>query len=232
MITIDGPVGAGKSTVARLVAGRLGWDYVTTGSLYRTCALIMDERGMSLPAPEAQLADLASWLDANYRQDAVSGCVFLAEREVTSRLRSPEMSERASRISQDARVRAVLLPLQRKLAQTGRGAVVDGRDMGTVVFPEAPLKIFLTASAESRAARRSQELGLTGGNEEDRNRLEREIAQRDARDMGREVAPLRAAEDAYSIDSTLLTIPEVVERILETARKRGLCEEQEAQGGK
>jgi cytidylate kinase len=157
VITIDGPAGSGKSTVSRMLAHRLGWIYVTTGAIYRTLALMLFEAGTGVQ-DRGSIERFVAFLSERYRQDPRSGRVFLGDREITHEIRTPFVSEQASLVAQDELVRRRLLPVQRKVVLDCNGAVVDGRDMGTVVFPDAPLKIFLTASPEQRAQRRMDEL--------------------------------------------------------------------------
>ena len=220
IVTIDGPAGSGKSSVAREVARRTGFTYVTTGAIYRAFALILDETGASFKDPQAVNAAAAK-LASTYHQDSATGRVSLDGNEITSAIKAPRMSERASVVAEDAYVRQVLLPIQRAVVRACRGAVVDGRDMGTVVFPDAMLKIFLTASAAERAQRRIKELAAMGKSV-DAAMLVAEIEARDARDMGRAVAPLKVATDATVIDSTGTDFETVVQQILELCRQKKL----------
>lgn len=216
-IAIDGPAGAGKSTIAKLVASKLGSIYVDTGAMYRAIALCLIRKGVD----EGDSASIEACLDeadiAIVYEDKAQH-VLLNGEDVTSLIRTPEISAMASRSSADPHVRAKLVELQRKLA--GETAVVmDGRDIGTVVLPDAELKIYLTASPHVRAVRRYQELKARGGGEAvpSLEEIERDIIARDERDMHREHSPLRKAEDAVEVDSTQLGIEEVAERILELA---------------
>ena len=220
VITIDGPAGSGKSTVSRLLAARLGWIYVTTGAIYRTLALMLMEAGTSVNDTGA-IERFVSFLSERYRQESRSGRVYLGEREVSNEIRSPIMSEQASIVAQDELVRRRLLPVQRRIVLECSGAVVDGRDMGTVVFPDSPLKIFLTAAAESRANRRAEELNAAG-QKIDVSALVKEIHERDLRDSNRAVAPMRQAEDAVCIDSTDMDPQSVVKLILKQCFEKGL----------
>lgn len=220
VIAIDGPAGSGKSTVAKAVAAALGWTYVTTGAMYRTFGYLLSERGLTLSDREA-LGALANTLLSHYHQDSSSGRVFVGEREVTEVIRTPTVSEQASLVAKDAHVRQLLLPLQRKVVLSCGGAVVDGRDMGTVVFPSAFLKVFLDATPEERARRRSKEL-QEKGHETDFASIVREIFERDRRDAERDVAPLKAADDAVIIDSTGISPDDIVAKILHLAAARGL----------
>ncbi len=220
VVTIDGPAGSGKSSAARELSSRLGWDYVTTGAIYRTLGLLFVESGEDYKNEDA--ADrLVSFLTENYGQDPRSGRVALGDRNVTQDIRSPQISEMASIVAQNEYIRRKLLPVQRKVVLSCQGAVVDGRDMGTVVFPEAPLKVFLSATAEERARRRAEEL-LEKGSRVSVEALVREIHERDERDANRSCAPMKPAEDAVLIDSTKLSLDEVIEQIIGLCSQRGL----------
>lgn len=220
VITIDGPAGSGKSTVSRVLAAHLGWIYVTTGAIYRTLALMLHEAGTGVN-DKGSVERFIAFLSERYRQDSRSGRVFLGEREITHEIRTPFVSEQASIVAQDELVRRRLLPVQRRVVLDCNGAVVDGRDMGTVVFPDAPLKIFLTATPEQRAHRRAEEL-RAHGRDVDFEELVKEIHERDARDANRAVAPMRPADDALSIDSTTMDPQAVVKAILKLCVDRGL----------
>ncbi|NBO38738.1 (d)CMP kinase [bacterium] len=225
VVTIDGPAGSGKSTVSRMLAHKLGWIYVTTGAIYRTLALMLFEAGTGVQ-DRGSIERFVAFLSERYRQDPRSGRVFLGEREITHEIRTPFISEQASLVAQDELVRRRLLPVQRKVVLDCNGAVVDGRDMGTVVFPDAPLKIFLTASPEQRAQRRMDEL-RSQNQEPSLDELIREIHERDARDANRLVAPMRPADDAVLLDSTELEPNAVVRAILRLCVERGLVPGQE-----
>ncbi|MEY2986514.1 MAG: hypothetical protein RJB13_35 [Pseudomonadota bacterium] len=220
VVTIDGPAGSGKSTVSRILANKLGWIYVTTGAIYRTLALMLYEAGTGVQ-DRGSIERFVAFLSERYRQDPRSGRVFLGDREITHEIRTPFVSEQASLVAQDELVRRRLLTVQRKVVLDCNGAVVDGRDMGTVVFPDAPLKIFLTASPEQRAQRRMEELRAKNL-EPSLDELIREIHERDARDANRLVAPMRPAEDAVLLDSTEMEPNSVVRAILKLCRERGL----------
>jgi cytidylate kinase len=210
VIAIDGPAGAGKSTVARAVAGELGFTYLDSGAMYRCVALAAREQGVD-PDDGDAVGALAEGLEIGFDGPRV----LLGERDVSGEIRAPEVSAAASRVSVHPRVRAALVERQRQLIAAGR-YVAEGRDIGTVVSPEAPLKIFLTASDEERARRRAAETGEA---------VEAVlVAQRarDARDTEREHGALRPAEDAVELDTSSLSLEEVVGRIVDLARERGL----------
>jgi cytidylate kinase len=216
VIAIDGPSGSGKGTVARILAGQLGWHLLDSGALYRLTALAGAARGLD-PADESGHAAIAAGLDARFEMDAAGAeHVLLDGRDVTRELRAEATGNMASVVAVMPAVRAALLERQRAFAAPP-GLVADGRDMGTVVFPSAGLKVFLTASAEERARRRYNQLkekglaaNLAG--------LSQEILERDRRDSARSVAPLRPATDAVVIDSTGIPVDGVVNRILALAR--------------
>jgi CMP/dCMP kinase len=211
LIAIDGPAGAGKSTVARGVAGELGFTYLDSGAMYRCVALAALQADADLDDGEA-LGALAEGLgiDLEGRQ------VLLDGEDVTAEIREPEVSAAASQVSVHPRVREALVARQRQLIAAA-DYVAEGRDIGTVVSPDSPLKVFLTASDEERARRRAAETG------EDFEAVLTAQRQRDARDTEREHGALRAAEDAVELDTTGLSQDEVVARVVSLARERGLA---------
>lgn len=213
VVAIDGPAGAGKSTVAKRVAEECGLSLVDTGAIYRTLAWTADQEGISHD-DEDTLAARAMELQIRFRMVAGENRTSLergrGEEDVSAHIRTPEMSLGASAVSRHPKVRAALLELQRRLG--AHNAVLEGRDIGTVVFPNAPLKIFLTASAQERARRRAEELAFRGV-AEPYDKVLAEILQRDRQDSERAVAPLKPAEDSWYLDSTDLTAEEVVEQV-------------------
>lgn len=212
VVTIDGPVSSGKGTVARLVAAQLGWHLLDSGALYRVLGYHARACGVALD-DEAALVPLADKLPVRFVEQAGDTSVLLAGEDVSRIIRTEEVGALASQVAVLPRVRAALLARQRAFAQAP-GLVADGRDMGTVVFADAPAKIFLTASAEERARRRYNQL-LEKGFDAKIAPLIEDIRARDARDQERKVAPLKPADDALVIDSTDLSIDQVVNRILE-----------------
>lgn len=212
-IAIDGPAGAGKSTVARLVAGKLQYVYVDTGAMYRAVTVVALERGIPIE-DDARLGELAAMLDISLLPGDGGQIVLADGDDVTEVIRSREVTLSVSRVSACAAVRQRMSELQRRMA-AAKGIVMDGRDIGTHVLPDAELKIFLTASPAERARRRYLELGDDPG--VTLEQLEREISQRDRMDSEREIAPLRQAADAVLIDSTGLTIEQIVGEIVSRA---------------
>ena len=217
-IAIDGPAGAGKSTLARALARELGYLYVDTGAIYRTVALRAREAGADPSDPE-QVSPLLEDLDLrmDYGGDGVQR-MYLSGRDVTEAIRENEISALASQVAALPAVREFLLEFQRKQARE-HNVVMDGRDIGTVVLPQAGVKIFLTAAPEARARRRTAEL-LQRGQDADFDEILREIRQRDEQDENRPVAPLRQAEDAALLDTTNLDLKGSLEALLTLVRER------------
>lgn len=218
IIAIDGPSGSGKGTIARRVAAHFGWHLLDSGALYRLVALAGARHGLASDDIDGHAA-LAATLDVHFGSDARGEeRVRLAGRDVTRELRAEATGEAASRVAAWQPVRSALLERQRAFARLP-GLVADGRDMGSIVFRDAGLKIFLTASAEQRALRRYKQLKEKGLSVS-LSALSAEIAERDRRDTTRSVAPLIAVPDAVVVDSTALTIGQVVERVIDLARDR------------
>ncbi|OXM88087.1 (d)CMP kinase [Paenibacillus rigui] len=213
-IAIDGPAGAGKSTIARLVANALGFVYVDTGAMYRAVTWSVLRSGLS-PDQESEVIALTERLDIRLAPGDQGQQVFVDDQEVTSDIRSAEVTGNVSRIAQIAEVRRILTDKQKRLA-ADKGVVMDGRDIGSHVLPDAELKVFLTASVRIRAERRFKEI-QDQRSEVTLEQLEHEIATRDRMDEQRETSPLVQAADAILLDTTNMTIPQVVEHIL------GLC---------
>lgn len=213
-IAIDGPAGAGKSTIAKMVSAEMGYIYVDTGAMYRAVALYLTENNIPDEEAEKHMEEVEvslKFVDGTQR-------VYLGDRDVSDLIRTPEISMAASRTSAIPAVRARLFDLQQKLARENN-IIMDGRDIGTVVLPNADVKIFLTASAEERANRRFKELA----EKPDCSTYEeilKDIIQRDHNDMNREIAPLKQAEDAVLVDTTELTLEQSAARIAEIIKER------------
>lgn len=220
IVTIDGPSGSGKGTISRAVAVRAGWHLLDSGALYRLVALSGLKHSLE-PEDSAGHARLAESMDVRFGVDPGGGeLVSLGPENVTDLIRSEEAGQGASRVAAWPAVRSALLDRQRAFAQPP-GLVADGRDMGTVVFPDAHLKIFLTASAAERALRRYKQL-KDKGSDVSLAALSREITERDLRDSTRKVAPLKPAPDAQVIDSTGLSIEQVVEQVWAAGQRASL----------
>ena len=221
VITVDGPSGSGKGTICRLLAKELGWHLLDSGALYRLSALAARHHGVALDNEEA-LVVLAAHLDVQFvaRDDEDDVQIILEGEEVTDAIRAEDIGNDASVVAAIPAVRTALLERQRAFAERP-GLIADGRDMGTVVFPQAPLKIYLDASAEERADRRYKQLINKGVGASLQAILE-DIQARDARDMNRKVAPLKPADDAIRLDTTTMSIDEVLAAVLDEARHKGL----------
>ncbi len=218
LVTIDGPAGSGKSSVSRSVARQLGFTYLDTGAMYRAVAFEAGRRGAGIEEGAA-LESLCLALDLEFKPQGENIRLYLAGEDVTEAIRTPEMDMLSSSVSTVPEVRKAMTGLQRRLAAAGR-IVAEGRDMGTVVFPEAMHKFFLTASREVRAKRRYIERANRGENVS-LSRVEEELERRDRQDESRALAPLRAAADASVIDTTEMTLGQVVSSILLAVRAAG-----------
>lgn len=219
VLAIDGPGGAGKGTVSRLVADRLGWHLLDSGALYRLVALDAIQRGLALDS-EPILAELASRLDVRFLSAGGQSQVLLNGLDVTDAIRSETAGEGASRVAALPGVRRVLIERQRAFRRLP-GLVADGRDMGAVIFPDAGLKVFLTASVEERALRRHKQL-KDKGIDVSLSALSRDMVERDRRDSERAIAPLKPSDDARILDTTGMDIPHVVDVVLQWAAERRL----------
>ncbi|MCF2680447.1 (d)CMP kinase [Faecalicatena contorta] len=214
-VAIDGPAGAGKSTIAKLVAKEKGFIYVDTGAMYRGLAVHFLDSGVDAENTE-KIIEACKDVDVTICYENGMQQVYLNGKNITDRLRDEAVGNMASRSSAIPEVRAKLLDLQRNLART-QNVIMDGRDIGTCVLPDADVKVYLTASVETRAKRRYDEL-IQKGVSCDLKEIEKDIEQRDHRDMTRETAPLKQAEDAVLVDSSHMTIDEVVDAIVNLCR--------------
>ena len=217
-VAIDGPAGAGKSTIAKRVAKEKGYIYVDTGAMYRALAVYFLDKKIN-PENLDAIAAACEGAEVKIQYEQGEQQVYLNGENITSRLRNEEVGNMASKVSAVPEVRAHLLNLQKELART-QDVVMDGRDIGTCVLPDAPAKIYLTASVEVRAVRRYKEL-LEKGMEADLKEIEKDIEDRDYRDMHREHSPLKQAEDAVLLDTSSMTLAQVVEEILKIVREKG-----------
>lgn len=220
VVTIDGPSGAGKGTVSQAIAKQLGWHFLDSGAIYRLCGLACLKAGIAFE-DEVRVAEAARSLDIDFKVADTGLETYLNGEEVTAELRTERGGEAASRVAAVPAVREALKDRQRAFAQMP-GLIADGRDMGTVVFADAPLKIYLTASAEERAQRRYKQLQAAGESVNLAAILE-DIQARDERDMNRAVAPLKPADDAITIDSTDMSIEAVHQAILQLIHERKLA---------
>ena len=214
VIAIDGPAGAGKSTIAKMVAEKLCYIYIDTGAMYRAVTYKFLQSG--LPFTEELVGKLAGDINICFKPEDGLNRVFIDGEEVTEEIRSQAVTTNVSQVSAVAAVRTAMVDQQRKMGKKG-GVVLDGRDIGTVVFPDADVKIFLTADVEERVNRSYKE--LLGKNQSvDEQKLRDEIIARDKYDSEREISPLRCAEDAFFLDTSKMDIPEVVNKILEVCK--------------
>ena len=223
VLAIDGPGGAGKGTISRLVARRLGWHLLDSGALYRLVALDAIRRGVALDA-ESAVADLAARLDAQFQSVGDQARVLLNGKDVTEVIRSEAAGDGASRVAALPAVRRALVQRQRDFRRPP-GLVADGRDMGAVIFPDADLKVFLTASVEERVRRRHKQLkdkGIDGS----LSALSRDMVERDRRDSERSIAPLKPSDEARILDTTGMDIPDVVAVVLRWVAERSVQKEQ------
>lgn len=216
-IAIDGPAGAGKSTIARLIAERKGYIYVDTGAMYRAMALYFIEQGIGADEQE-RIGRAASYVDVTITYENGEQIVWLGGRNVNGLIRTEEVGKMASSSSANKEVRKKLVELQQALARR-ESVVMDGRDIGTCVLPDADVKVYLTADSHVRAVRRYEELRAKG-QECDLDVIEKDIIDRDYQDMHREISPLRQAEDAVLLDSSHMTIEQVAQAIIELCDER------------
>lgn len=217
VVAIDGPSGAGKSTITKLLAERLGYIHIDTGAMFRSVALMAKRGGIGVE-DDAALAGLCRELSITFLREAGACRVLVNGEDVSCAIRKDEISLLTSAISARKPVRAALLEMQRAMGAQG-GVILEGRDIGTVVFPDAEVKFFLSASAEERGRRRYQEL-VQRGEKVTLDEIVNNVVQRDRQDAGREHAPLRQAEDAIAVDSTSLSIEEVLNLMERTVRAR------------
>ncbi len=220
IVAIDGPAGAGKSTTARAVAAHFGWSYLDTGAMYRAVALTATEQRV-LDDDENALSQIAQTLPLHFEENGAR--LFIGERDVSSEIRTAEIGELTSKISALPRVRAALVELQRRIARENEafcgGAVLEGRDIQTVVFPDAQVKIFLTANSSTRSSRRLEQWNDAAiSPQTSKEQARRDIENRDARDTSRETSPLQAAPDAVTISTDNLSPDEVVAQIAQIVK--------------
>ena len=215
-IAIDGPAGAGKSTIAKMIADKLGLLYLDTGAMYRACAYYLKQH--SALEDEKKIAELLEQMELNF--DESGKRIFLNGEDVSAVIRTPEISALTSKVSSNPQVREVLVHKQQEIAGV-RGVIMDGRDIGTVVLPQAQVKIFLTASLESRAQRRLLDLAQKGI-KSDLATVMTDLEKRDKQDTTREHSPLRKAADAVVIDTSEMSIDDVIKNILSIIENKGL----------
>ncbi len=225
IVAVDGPAGSGKSSVCSKTCQRIGWTYVNTGFLYRSVAYITRQRRQSL-ASDRDLSEVIDAFCEDLHWDPETQSVQFQNLDISSHLNSDQAGQDASLIAKNPLVREKLLPLQRKLAlRAPVGAIVDGRDIGTVVFPDADLKIFLTASLDERARRRLQQLHTNAANwDSELANIKQSILLRDEQDAARGAAPLKQAADAIVLDTSGLDLAGTIDRLVELIRERGLIE--------
>lgn len=216
VVAIDGPAGAGKSTIAKLVAGQIGYAYIDTGAMYRSVTWKWLQSGTAFD--EAFISKLSQTMLIEFKPEVNVNRVFVDGVEVTDAIRSAEVTANVSRVAAIGPVREAMVDQQRRMGDIG-GVLMDGRDIGTVVFPNAQLKVFLTATVEERALRRYREL-VAKGEQVDLLQLQKDIAFRDKQDSEREISPLRQAEDAIYLDTSAMTIEEVVATIKKMVEER------------
>ena len=216
VVAIDGPAGAGKSTIAKLAAEKLGYAYIDTGAMYRSVAWKFLQTGREFD--EAYISELANTMIIEFKPEAKINRVFVDGTEVTEAIRTPEVTAIVSRVAAIGDVREAMVEQQRRMGEIG-GVLMDGRDIGTVVFPHAQLKIFLTASVEERARRRYKEM-VEKGQQVELAQLQEDIAARDKQDSERAISPLRQAEDALLLDTSDMSIAQVTDKILQLVQER------------
>ena len=216
VVAIDGPAGAGKSTIAKLTAEKLGYAYIDTGAMYRSVAWKFLQTGREFD--EAYISELANTMIIEFKPEAKVNRVFVDGTEVTEAIRTPEVTAIVSRVAAIGAVREAMVEQQRRMGEIG-GVLMDGRDIGTVVFPHAQLKIFLTASVEERARRRYKEM-VEKGQQVELAQLQEDIAARDKQDSERAISPLRQAEDALLLDTSDMSIAQVTDKILQLVQER------------
>ena len=216
VVAIDGPAGAGKSTIAKLVAGELGYAYIDTGAMYRSVTWKWLQTGAAFD--EAFISELSRKMVIEFKPEANVNRVFVDGQEVTAAIRSAEVTANVSRVAAIGPVREAMVEQQRRMGDVG-GVLMDGRDIGTVVFPKAQLKVFLTASVEERALRRYKEL-VAKGEKVVLEQLQKDIAYRDKQDSERAIGPLRQAEDAILLDTSDMNIEQVVAKLKQLVQER------------